>query len=95
MSKMFALMCTALTLSAIASAAIPAAAVMTLKGTVYSVLKEEFVLQADRELYHIRKDALTPDARKKIETANTREITVDVPMQSILKVRSAKGAVGK
>jgi hypothetical protein len=67
-----------------------ASAIMTLKGTVFSVMREEFVLQVGNELYYIKKDGLGSDQREQFEKASTHEITVDVPMTAITRVRNPK-----
>ena len=67
-----------------------AGGVMTLKGSVFSVMRDEFVIQSGHELFYVKKDALTADQREKFEKARSHEITVDVPMNAITRVRSSK-----
>jgi hypothetical protein len=67
-----------------------ASAVMTLKGTVFSILRDEFVIQSGRELFYLKKDALPQDTREQFEKASAHEITVDVPMTAITKVRTSQ-----
>lgn len=66
-----------------------ASAVMTLKGTVFSILRDEFVIQAGHELFYLKKDALPQDTRDQFEKANAHEITLDVPMTAITRVRTS------
>ncbi len=68
---------------------------MTLKGVIYSVMQDEFVIQTGKELYHIRKDALPADQRAKFEQAGTHEIVVQVPMDSITRVRGVRESAVK
>lgn len=67
-----------------------ASAVMTLKGTVFSILRDEYVIQSGHELFYLSKEALPRDTRDQFEKASAHEITVDVPMTAITKVRTSQ-----
>ena len=67
-----------------------AAGMLSLKCTVFSILPDEVVLESGRELFHLRKDALPADQRKAIESAGAHELTLDIPMSAITRVRPAK-----
>jgi hypothetical protein len=93
MSGLRALLAVAALLASVSAAGIGpavASAVLTLKGKVFSILPTEFVLLSDNELFHIRKDALTPEQRKRFETASTHQITIDVPLDAITRVRPSR-----
>ena len=63
---------------------------VSLEGKIYSVTETEFVLLSGNELFHIKKAPLTQEQRLKLETASTHQISISVPMESIMNVRSAK-----
>jgi len=84
-----------LTSTIFAPSPLSASAIMTLKGTVFSVLRDQYVVQSGRELFYLEKKALTPDVREQFEKASAHEITVDVPMNAIMRVRKSQGENGK
>jgi hypothetical protein len=67
-----------------------AAGLLSIKGTVFSILQEEFVIQSGRELFHLKKKALPQEQRAILEKAGAHEITVDVPFDAITRVRSGR-----
>jgi hypothetical protein len=77
------------------SGPLQASGVMTLKGTVFSVLRDEYVIQSGKELFYLSKEALPRDTRDQFEKANAHEITLDVPMTAIMKVRTSPEDGGK
>jgi hypothetical protein len=57
------------------------------RGTVFSKLGDEYVIQSGRELVHIRKDGLSNEQRSRIDGAGAHEIALAVPASAITRIR--------
>lgn len=74
-------------LLALACSMADASAVMSVQGKVFSITSDEFVILSGLDLIHVRKTSLSPEQRKQLETASTRQITIELPMESVTRVR--------
>src|SRR4051794_34950147 len=64
-----------------------AADTMALKGTVFSSMHDEYVIRSGDALVHLRKNLLPHELRERFDKASAHEISTDVPMEAIVRIR--------
>ena len=64
-----------------------ASAIMNIQGKIFSVTSDEFIILSGLDLIHIRKDSLSMAQRKTLETASTRQVSLELPIESVINVR--------
>jgi hypothetical protein len=61
--------------------------ILHLKGKVFSLMPEVYIIESGPELIELRKSSLPEDLRTELENSNTRAISLGIPMSAIVRIR--------
>jgi hypothetical protein len=61
---------------------------LQVEGKIYSLSRDEVVIQDRKTLFTIKKDALPPETVAQLEKANAKKVSLRVPLAAITKTRA-------
>jgi hypothetical protein len=63
--------------------ALPSEPHILVTGKVMQRMQDEFVIESGKMYYHVRSDGLSAEQRNKLEMAQTRQISMEIPVGAI------------